>query len=34
MAAELFVREVKKVSPRIRVILSRHFERYALPLKR
>jgi hypothetical protein len=32
--AEIFVREVKKVSPRIRVILPRHFERHALPLER
>ena len=32
--AEVFVREVKKVSPRTRVILPRHFERHTLPPKR
>ena len=30
--AEVFVREVKKVSPPTRVILPRHFERHELPL--
>lgn len=32
--AEVFVREVKTVSPRTRVILPRHFERQTLPPKR
>jgi hypothetical protein len=32
--AEVFVREVKKVSPRTRVVLPRHFERHTLPPKR
>jgi L-ascorbate metabolism protein UlaG (beta-lactamase superfamily) len=32
--AEVFVQEVKKVSPRTRVILPRHFERHTLPPKR
>src|SRR5712691_711374 len=32
--AELFVQEVKSVSPRTRVILPRHFERHTLPPKR
>src|SRR5262245_327902 len=32
--AELFLREVKKASPRTRVILPRHFERHTLPPKR
>jgi L-ascorbate metabolism protein UlaG (beta-lactamase superfamily) len=32
--AEVFVQEVKRVSPRTRVILPRHFERHTLPPKR
>jgi L-ascorbate metabolism protein UlaG (beta-lactamase superfamily) len=32
--AEVFVREVKTVSPRTRVILPRHFERHTLPPRR
>ena len=32
--ADVFVREVKRVSPRTRVILPRHFERHTLPPKR
>jgi L-ascorbate metabolism protein UlaG (beta-lactamase superfamily) len=32
--AEVFVREVKRVSPRTRVILPRHFERHTLPARR
>jgi len=32
--AEVFVREVKKVSPRTRVVLPGHFERHTLPPKR
>jgi hypothetical protein len=32
--AEVFVREVKKVSPRTRVVLPGHFERHTLPQKR
>jgi len=32
--AEVFVQEVKTVSPRTRVILPRHFERHTLPPKR
>lgn len=32
--AEVFVKEVKKASPRTRVILPRHFERHTLPARR
>ena len=32
--AQVFVKEVKAVSPRTRVILLRHFERHTLPAKR
>jgi hypothetical protein len=32
--AEVFVQEVKRVSPRTRVILPRHLERHTLPPKR
>ena len=32
--AEVFVQEIKKVSPRTRVILPRHFELHTLPPKR
>jgi hypothetical protein len=32
--AEVFVREVKAVSPRTRVILPRHLERHLLPPRR
>ena len=32
--AAVFIKEVKAVSPRSRVILPRHFERHTLPPKR
>jgi hypothetical protein len=34
LEAEVFVREVKKVSPRPRVVVPEHFERHMLPQKR